>query len=153
MAQGNDQETDLSKDKNPESGYDQVKSQVETLAKKLHIIEGSSVHGSVDLDSLTNFPQVIMPSKFKTPKFVKYDSTGDPCTHFCVFCRKMAPYKSMHHSQKGEEGTESSPSTISPSLIHTCGEHTSLSGVVEGHKATTITYLFNCFSCLLSLLK
>ena len=30
--QGNDQETDPSKDKNPESRYGQVKSQVETLA-------------------------------------------------------------------------------------------------------------------------
>ena len=39
----NDLETDPSKDKNPESGYGQVKSQVETLTEKLRIIEGSSV--------------------------------------------------------------------------------------------------------------
>ena len=29
---------------------------METLAEKLRIIEGSSANGSVDLDSLTNFP-------------------------------------------------------------------------------------------------
>ena len=29
---------------------------METLAEKLHIMEGPSAHGSVDLDSLTNFP-------------------------------------------------------------------------------------------------
>ena len=60
LPQGGNQETDLSRDKILESGYDQVKSQVETLAEKLRIIEGSSIHGNVDLDSLTNFPQVIM---------------------------------------------------------------------------------------------
>ena len=54
--QGNDQKTDPSKDKNPKSGIGQVKSQMETLAKKLRIIEGSNAYGSIDLDSLTNFP-------------------------------------------------------------------------------------------------
>ena len=56
LPQGNDQEMDPSKDITLESGYGQVKSQVETLVEKLRIIEGSSAHGSVDLDSLTNFP-------------------------------------------------------------------------------------------------
>ena len=31
-----------------------------------------------------------MPPKFKAPKFVKYDGTGDPCAHLRMFCRKMA---------------------------------------------------------------
>ena len=35
--------TDPSKDKNFESGYGQIKSQVETLVKKLHIMEGSAL--------------------------------------------------------------------------------------------------------------
>jgi len=46
---------------------------METLAKKLHIIENSSVHGSVTLHSLTNFSQVNMPPKFKAPEFIKYE--------------------------------------------------------------------------------
>ena len=37
-----------------------------------------------------------MPLKFKAPKFVKYDGTRDPCTHLCMFCRKMAPYEDNH---------------------------------------------------------
>ena len=82
---------DSPKDKTSESGYSQVESQVETLTKKIRIIEGSSARGSVDLDSLTNFPPVIMPPKFKAPEFVKYDGTGDPCAHLCMFYRKMAP--------------------------------------------------------------
>ena len=69
---------------------------METLAKKLHIIEGSSFYGSVDLDSLTNFPQVIMPLKFKALEFVKYDGTGDPYAHLRMFCRKMASYGDNH---------------------------------------------------------
>ena len=64
---------------------------METLAEKLHIIEGSSIQGSIFLDNQTNFPQVIMPSKFKALDFVKYDGTGDPCAHLRMFCRKMAP--------------------------------------------------------------
>ena len=66
---------------------------METLTEKLQIIEGSSTHGSIDLDSLTNFPQVVMPPKFKAPEFVKYDGTEDPCAYLCMFCRKMAPYR------------------------------------------------------------
>ena len=57
---------------------------------------GSSTYGSVDLDNLTNFPQVIMPPKFNAPEFVKYNGTGDPCIHLCMFCRKMTPYGDNH---------------------------------------------------------
>ena len=87
---------DLSKDKTPKFRYGQVMSQVETLVEKLCIIKSSSVHGSVDLDSLTNFLQVVMPPKFKAPEFVKYDGTGDPCVHLCMLCQKMAPCGDNH---------------------------------------------------------
>ena len=69
---------------------------METLVEKFHIIEGSSVHGSIDLDSLTNFPQVIVPPKFNPLEFVKYDGIGDPCAHLRKFYRKMAPYGDNH---------------------------------------------------------
>ena len=65
---------------------------METLAEKFHIIEGSRVHGTIDLDSLTNFPQPM----FKTPEFVKYDGTRDPCEQLHMFCKKMAPYGDNH---------------------------------------------------------
>ena len=69
---------------------------METLIEKICIIEGSNARGSVNLDSLNNFPQVIRPLKFKAPKFVKYDGIGDPCAHLCMFCRKMALYGDNH---------------------------------------------------------
>jgi len=87
---------DPPKDKTSKSGYGQDKSHMETLIEKIYIIKGSGAQGSVDLDSLTNFPQVIMPPKFKAPEFVKYDGIGYPCTHLCMFCRKMAPYGDNH---------------------------------------------------------
>ena len=59
----------------------------------MHIMESSCSRGSVDLDSLTNFPQVIMPPKFKSLEFVKYDGIGDPCAYLCMFCRNIAPYR------------------------------------------------------------
>ena len=94
--QGNGQETNPFKDRNPEFWISQVKSQVETLTEKLRIIEGSSTHGTLNLDSLMNFPQVIMPPKFKALEFVKYDGTGDLCTHLRMFYRKMALYGDNH---------------------------------------------------------
>ena len=94
--QGNDQEMDPFKDKTLESRYGQVKNQMETLAEKLWILEGSSAHESVNLDNLSNFPQVIMPPKFKAPEFIKYDGIGDHCTDLRMFCRKMAPYGDNH---------------------------------------------------------
>ena len=69
---------------------------METLIEKIYIIEGFDARGNVDLDSLTNFLQVIMPPNFKAPEFVKYNGTRDPCAHLCMFCRKMAPYGDNH---------------------------------------------------------
>ena len=87
---------DPPKDKTSKSGYCQVQSQMETLIEKICIIEGSGTRWIVDLNSLTNFPLVIMPPKFKALEFIKYDGTGDPCTHLCMFCRNMAPYGDNH---------------------------------------------------------
>ena len=56
-------------------------------------MEGSGSRGNVNLDNLTNLPQVIMPPKFKSPEFVKYDGTRDPYAHLRMFYRKMAPYR------------------------------------------------------------
>ena len=67
-----------------------------TLTEEIRILKGFNAQGSIDLNSLTNFPLVIMPPKFKAPKFVKYDGTKDPCAHLRMFCRKMAPNGDNH---------------------------------------------------------
>ena len=55
VPQGGNQELNPPKDKTSESGYGQVKSQVDILTEKILIIEGFDAWGNVDLDSLTNF--------------------------------------------------------------------------------------------------
>ena len=63
------------------------------LWRKRSIISGVlTLGGSFDFDNLTNLPQVIMPLKFKSLAFVKYDGIRDPYAHLHMFCRKMAPY-------------------------------------------------------------
>ena len=69
---------------------------METLTEKIRIIKGSGARRSVDLDSLTNFPQAIMPPKFKSLEFVKYDGTGDSYAHLRMFCKKIAPHGDNH---------------------------------------------------------
>ena len=66
---------------------------METLTEKICNIEGSNPQGSVDLDNLTNFLEVIMPPKFRAPEFVKCDGTRDPYALLRMFCRKIAPYE------------------------------------------------------------
>ena len=58
----------------------------------MRIMVSSNTRGNVDLVSLTNFFQVVMPPKFKPPEFVKYDGTGDSYAHLRMFYRNMAPY-------------------------------------------------------------
>ena len=60
--------------------------------EKMRIMVCSNTRGNVDLVSLTNFFQVVMPPKFKSPEFVKYDGTGDSYAYLRMFYRKMAPY-------------------------------------------------------------
>ena len=62
VRRGINKEVDPSKDRTSESSYSQVKSQVETLTEKMCIMKSSGSQRNVDLDSLTNFPQVVMPS-------------------------------------------------------------------------------------------
>ena len=89
---GGNKEIDPSKDKTSKSSYNQVKSQVETLMEKMRIMVSSNTRGHVDLVYLTNFFQVVMPTKFKSTEFVKSEGTGDSYAHLRMFCRKMAPY-------------------------------------------------------------
>ncbi|KAK9991428.1 hypothetical protein SO802_026413 [Lithocarpus litseifolius] len=87
--QRNNQEVDPPKDKTSKSSYGEVKSQVET--EKICIIEGSDARGSVNLDSLTNFPQVIMPPRFKAPEFVNWKEMANAFLKYYRFKTKITP--------------------------------------------------------------
>ncbi|XP_071939953.1 uncharacterized protein [Coffea arabica] len=51
--------------------------------------QGLSKHGVLDYDDLCLFPNVQLPVGFKTPKFNKYDGTGNPKTHLRLFANKL----------------------------------------------------------------
>ncbi|XP_027169433.1 uncharacterized protein LOC113769160 [Coffea eugenioides] len=51
--------------------------------------QGLSRHGGLDYDELCLFPDIQLPLGFKTPKFSKYDGTGNPKTHLKMFANKL----------------------------------------------------------------
>ena len=60
------------------------------LDKKLKKIEGVNNLGSVDPRDLCLVPDLVMPPKFKTPTFEKYDGTKCLENHLATYCYKMA---------------------------------------------------------------
>ena len=59
------------------------------LDKKLKEIEGVNDLGSVDPRELCLVPDLVIPPKFKLPKFEKYDGTKCPENHLATYCNKM----------------------------------------------------------------
>ncbi|XP_071926902.1 uncharacterized protein [Coffea arabica] len=51
--------------------------------------QGLSNQGVLDYDDLYLFPNVQLPVGFKTPKFNKYDGTGNPKTYLRLFANKL----------------------------------------------------------------
>ena len=60
------------------------------MDNKLKEIEGVDDLGSVDPRELSLVPDVVIPPKFKMPKFEKYDGTKCPENHLATYCNKMA---------------------------------------------------------------
>ena len=55
-------------------------------------MEGINIPESLDATELSLVPGLVIPHKFKTPVFDKYDGTKCPTTHLIVYCRKMSAY-------------------------------------------------------------
>ena len=60
------------------------------LGKKLKEIEGMDDLESIDPRELNLVPDVVIPPKFKMPKFEKYDGTKYLENHLATYCNKMA---------------------------------------------------------------
>ena len=60
------------------------------LDKKLKEIDGVNDFESVDPRELCLVPDLVIPPKFKLPKFEKYDGTKCPENHLAMYCNKMA---------------------------------------------------------------
>ncbi|TYK06500.1 uncharacterized protein E5676_scaffold70G00280 [Cucumis melo var. makuwa] len=65
---------------------------LEFLKERLRVIEGADMYGSVDTTQLCLISDVVIPSKFKTPDFEKYNGTTCPKSHLVMYCRKMSAY-------------------------------------------------------------
>ena len=78
--------------KNPfgRSNHVDMQQRCSLLDKKLKEIEGVNDLGSVDPRELSLVPDVVIPPKFKMPKFKKYDGTKCPENHLATYCNKMA---------------------------------------------------------------
>ena len=59
------------------------------IDKKLKEIEGVDSLGSVDSRELNLILDVVIPPKFKTPKFEKYDRTKCLKNHLATYCNKI----------------------------------------------------------------
>jgi hypothetical protein len=77
----------------PKEGKDsQLDSKIDSLEEKIRLIQGLNSFGNTDFSSMSWFPNMTVPPKFKAPKFEKYNGRGDPMIHLQMYCRKMAPY-------------------------------------------------------------
>ena len=59
------------------------------LDKKQKEIKGMDDLRSVDPRELSLVPNLVIPSKFKMPKFEKYDGTKCPKNYLATYCNKM----------------------------------------------------------------
>jgi hypothetical protein len=76
----------------PEGKDSQLDSKIDSLEEKIRLIQGLNSFGNTDFSSMSWFPNMTMPPKFKAPEFEKYNGRGDPMIHLQMYCRKMAPY-------------------------------------------------------------
>ena len=60
------------------------------MDNKLKEIEGVDDLRSMDPRELSLVPDVVIPPKFKIPKFEKYDGTKCLENHLATYCNKMA---------------------------------------------------------------
>ena len=58
----------------------------------MRAMEGINIPGSLDVTELSLVPGLVIPYKFKTPTFDKYDGTKCPTTYLTMYCRKMSAY-------------------------------------------------------------
>ncbi|TYK23404.1 Gag-pro-like protein [Cucumis melo var. makuwa] len=60
---------------------------LEFLEERLRVIEGADMYGSIDATQLCLISDVVIPPKFKTLDFEKYNGTSCPKSHLVMYCR------------------------------------------------------------------
>jgi len=70
------------------NGIDQDK--MAALEARIRAIEGADLYNVVRVPEMCLVPNVVVPKKFRVPKFIKYTGTQCPITHLKSYCNKMA---------------------------------------------------------------
>ena len=83
------EQEELRKNLSGRSKHVDMQQKCDLLDKKLKEIESMNDFGSVDPRELSLVPDVVIPSKFKMPKFEKYDGTKCLENHLATYCNKM----------------------------------------------------------------
>jgi hypothetical protein len=65
----------------PEGKDSQLDSKIDSLEEKIRLIQGLNSFRNTDFSSMSWFPNMTMPPKFKAPEFEKYNGRGDPMIH------------------------------------------------------------------------
>ncbi|KAA0033190.1 Gag-pro-like protein [Cucumis melo var. makuwa] len=68
------------------------KKRLEFLEERLCAIEGADMYGSINATQLCLISDVVIPPKFKTPDFEKYNGTTCTKIHLVMYCRKLSAY-------------------------------------------------------------
>uniref|UniRef100_A0A2N9HUN9 Retrotransposon gag domain-containing protein n=1 Tax=Fagus sylvatica TaxID=28930 RepID=A0A2N9HUN9_FAGSY len=78
-----------------ERKFDELLSFVQLIGKRNSDDENQRKEDDKDTNNFSSmswFPNMTVPPKFKAPEFEKYNGRGDPMIHLQMYCRKMAPY-------------------------------------------------------------
>ncbi|KAA3477042.1 intersectin-1-like [Gossypium australe] len=70
----------------------QLEDRCRWLEEKFKAMENADCHGRIDVKDLSLVPDLVLPPKFKTPEFEKYNGTSYPEAHITMFCRRMTGY-------------------------------------------------------------
>jgi hypothetical protein len=60
------------------------------LEERLRAVEGNDLFDPVRATEVCLIPSIVIPKKFRVPKFVKYTGMECPNTHLWSYCNKMA---------------------------------------------------------------
>ena len=71
--------------------YEEFKEQYQTLEKRLCAMEGNDVFG-IAVENMCLVSDLVMPAKFKTPDFEKYQGHTCPRSHLVMYFRKTSSY-------------------------------------------------------------
>ena len=71
---------------------DKTLEKYELLEEKMRAMEGINIPGSLDATKLSLVSGLVIPHKFQTSTFDKYDGTKCPTTHLTMYYRKMSAY-------------------------------------------------------------